>query len=44
MMQATMTYPVNPLLGAVAPPPVAEVHGWIAGRSFPPGKPLLDVS
>ncbi len=39
-----MTYPVNPLLGAVASPPVAEVHGWIAGRRFPSGKPLLDVS
>ncbi len=39
-----MTYPVNPLLGAVATPPVAEVHGWIAGRRFGPEKPLLDVS
>ncbi len=44
MMRVAMTYPVNPLLGAVATPPVAEVHDWIAGRSFPPGKPLLDVS
>ena len=44
MMRAAMTYPVNPLLGAVATPPVAEVHGWIAGRSFPRRKPLLDVS
>ena len=44
MMQTTMTYPVNPLLGAVATPPVAEVHGWIEGRRFPPDKPLLDVS
>ena len=39
-----MTYSLNPLLGAVAAPPVAEVHGWIAGRRFPPEKPLLDVS
>ena len=39
-----MPYAINPLLGAVAPPPVAEVHGWIAGRDFPADKPLLDVS
>ena len=39
-----MNYPVNPLLGAVAPPPVAEVQGWVAHRDFPSGKPLLDVS
>ncbi len=39
-----MPYAVNPLLGAVAPPPVAEVYGWISGRDFPADKPLLDVS
>ena len=39
-----MTYPVNPLLGAVASPPVAAVQGWIAGRRFPSEKPLFDVS
>ena len=39
-----MIYPVNPQIGAVAAPPVAEVQGWIAGRSFPHRKPLLDVS
>ena len=39
-----MPYSVNPLLGAVATPPVAEVYGWIAGREFPDDKPLLDVS
>ncbi len=39
-----MPYSVNPLLSAVAPPPVAEVYGWIAGRDFPADKPLLDVS
>ena len=39
-----MSYPVNPLIGAVAAPPVAEVQGWIAGRIFPHRKPLLDVS
>ncbi|MFP6745729.1 MAG: aminotransferase [Alphaproteobacteria bacterium] len=39
-----MSYATNPLLGAVAPPPVAEVYGWIDGREFPDDKPLLDVS
>jgi aspartate/methionine/tyrosine aminotransferase len=27
----------------VAPPPIAEAHSWIAGRSFPADKPLIDV-
>lgn len=34
----------NPLLAAVAPPPIPEVHGWIRGRSFPPEKPLIDLA
>ena len=39
-----MSYPVNPLLGAVAAPPIAEAQGWIEGRDFPADKPLLDVA
>ncbi len=39
-----MSYRVNPLLGAVAAPPIAEAHRWIEGRSFPPEKPLLDLA
>jgi aspartate/methionine/tyrosine aminotransferase len=35
---------VNPLLTAVAEPPIAEAHSWIAGRNFPPEKPLIDVA
>jgi len=35
---------VNPLLAAVAEPPIAEAHSWIAGRTFPPEKPLIDVA
>ncbi len=35
---------LNPLLAAVAPPPIAEAHSWIAGRSFPPEKLLIDVA
>jgi len=35
---------VNPLLTAVAEPPIAEAHSWIAGRNFPLAKPLIDVA
>jgi len=35
---------VSALLAAVAPPPIAQVRGWVAGRSFPADKPLLDLS
>ena len=34
----------NRLLAAVAPPPIPEAHGWIAGRTFPADKPLIDVA
>lgn len=34
----------NPLLAAVAEPPIAEAHGWIRGRTFPADKPLIDVA
>lgn len=34
----------NPLLAAVAEPPIAEAHGWIRGRTFPAHKPLIDVA
>ncbi len=39
-----MTYQLNPIVEAVAEPPVAEVHDWIRGRDFPADKPLLDVA
>jgi aspartate/methionine/tyrosine aminotransferase len=39
-----MPFSVNPLLSRVAEPPIAEAHGWIKGRSFPAGKPLIDVA
>jgi len=35
---------LNPALTAVAEPPIAEAYGWIKGREFPAGKPLIDVS
>ena len=35
---------MNPSVRAVSPPPIADVHGWIAGRRFPPERPLLDLA
>ncbi|BBK34625.1 aspartate/methionine/tyrosine aminotransferase [Stella humosa] len=37
-----MAYRLNSLLGAVVEPPIAEVHGWLAGR--PPARPLIDMA
>ena len=39
-----MKFSPNPLLAAVAPPPIPEAHSWIAGRTFPADKPLIDVA
>ena len=39
-----MPYPVNPLVAAAIEPPVAEAQGWIAGRTFPADRPLLDCA
>jgi aspartate/methionine/tyrosine aminotransferase len=39
-----MSYRVNDRLHAVAEPPIAEAHGWIAVRRFPDEKPLIDVA
>ncbi len=36
-------YRFNPLLAAVAEPAIAEAQGWIAGRTFPADRPLIDV-
>ncbi|MBK8160643.1 MAG: aminotransferase [Rhodospirillaceae bacterium] len=38
-----MSLSANPLLAAVAVPPIAEAQGWIEGRQFPADKPLIDV-
>jgi aspartate/methionine/tyrosine aminotransferase len=35
---------VNPAVTAVSPPPIADVQAWVAGREFPPHRPLLDVA
>ncbi len=39
-----MSYRTNPLVGAVAAPPIAEAGAWIAGRTFPADKPLFDLA
>jgi len=39
----TPHYRVNTLLAGVAEPAIAEAQGWIAGRTFPKDKPLIDV-
>ena len=39
-----MGYRVNPAVGAVIPPPIAEIAGLAAGRDFPAGKALLDLA
>ncbi|MEM1404276.1 MAG: aminotransferase [Pseudomonadota bacterium] len=39
-----MSLTLNPdVLGAIDPP-IAEAHSWIAGRTFPEDKPLLDLA
>jgi aspartate/methionine/tyrosine aminotransferase len=38
-----MSLAVQSWLAAVDPPPIGEAIGWIAGRTFPPDKPLIDL-
>lgn len=35
---------INPALAATVAPPVMEARRWLAGVSFPPDRPLLNVS
>lgn len=37
------TPPLNPLLAAVAPPPIADAQGWVRGLAPVPGRPLIDL-
>ena len=39
-----MRFILNPRMAATEPPPVMEARRWIAGRSFPPERPLLNLS
>ncbi|SNR45499.1 aminotransferase [Paracoccus sediminis] len=36
--------PLNPTLAATFPPPVMEARRWLAGATFPPDRPLINVS
>jgi aspartate/methionine/tyrosine aminotransferase len=38
-----MSLSAQSLLAAISPPPIAEAQGWIAARTFPVQKPLIDV-
>ncbi len=39
-----MLYATNPAWEAVASPAIAETRAWIAGRTFPKDRPLIDVA
>ncbi|SPH17720.1 Aspartate aminotransferase [Defluviimonas aquaemixtae] len=39
-----MTLPLNPNMKATFPPPVMEARRWIEGVTFPPDRPLINVS
>jgi len=42
---APNSWPVpNPWLAAVEPSPIGETRRWVQGRSFPPDRPLIDLS
>jgi len=36
--------PINPNVRGTFPPPVMEARRWIAGKSFPPDRPLINLS
>ncbi len=36
--------PLNPAMAATDPPPVMEARRWLQGVSFPPDRPLINVS
>jgi aspartate/methionine/tyrosine aminotransferase len=39
-----MIQPLNPAMAATEPPPVMEARRWLDGVTFPPERPLLNVS
>ncbi len=39
-----MTLPLNPLMAATEAPPVMEARRWLEGVTFPPNRPLINVS
>ena len=38
-----MSILLSSALAAIQPPPITEVKSWVAGRCFPPEKPLIDL-
>ena len=38
-----MPFLLSPALATIQPPPITEVKSWIAGRSFPSERPLIDL-
>ncbi len=39
-----MTHPLNPAFARTDPPPVMEARRWLQGATFPPDRPLINVS
>ena len=39
-----MTQPLNPAMAATFAPPVMEARRWLLGVTFPPERPLINVS
>jgi aspartate/methionine/tyrosine aminotransferase len=39
-----MIHPLNPAMAATEPPPVMEARRWLDGVTFPPDRPLINVS
>ena len=39
-----MTLPLNPAMAATDPPPVMEARRWLSGVTFPPDRPLINLS
>jgi aspartate/methionine/tyrosine aminotransferase len=39
-----MTHPLNPAMAGTEPPPVMEARRWLTGVTFPPERPLINVS
>jgi aspartate/methionine/tyrosine aminotransferase len=40
----TQLQPLNPAMAATEPPPVMEARRWLQGVTFPPDRPLINVS
>ena len=39
-----MTHPLNPAMAATFTPPVMEARRWLTGVTFPPERPLINIS